>query len=136
MAQVVRETTTAVMAEAEQARAQTEQAEADKTAMAQTAATERAAIMEAADTRVRFAELLPKDFDPKDKSTKDILVAAVGQEVEKPTEQDAGYLKAKAEGILERRSAAPTPGERTTTQPGGGTVRLSAYAIHQLEEAS
>ena len=31
-------------------------------------------------------------------------MAAVGQEVEKPTEQDAGYLKAKAEGILERRS--------------------------------
>ena len=64
VAQIVKDTTTAVMADAEQARAQQEQAEAkaaaDKLAATETAATERAAIMEAADTRVRFAALLPK----------------------------------------------------------------------------
>ena len=55
---------------------------------------------------VRSAELLPKDFDPKGKTVKEILVAAAGDEVKEAAGRSEDYLEAKVEGIIERRAAA------------------------------
>lgn len=51
-------------------------------------------------------ELLPEGFDVSGKSNKDILVAACGEEVEDAASRSEDYLKAKLEGITERRSLA------------------------------
>ena len=76
------------------------------------------------DLLVTVATVLPKDFVARGKSTKDILVAAVGDEVENAETRSEDYLQAKVEGILERRNKVenrniPDPTKpNTTTQTG------------------
>ena len=55
---------------------------------------------------MQVRSLLPKDFDTKGKTRKEILVAACGDEVEDSENRTEDYLHAKAEGIIERRAAA------------------------------
>ena len=52
------------------------------------------------------ADLLPKDFKRSEATVKEIYVAAVGDEVDDAADQDEGYLRAKVEGIIERRDNA------------------------------
>ena len=56
---------------------------------------------------------MPEGTDTSEFDAKAILVAAVGDEVEKPEERSEDYLEAKAEVILERRDKAQV------RQPGG-----------------
>ena len=53
-----------------------------------------------------FGELLPDDTSVRSMSEHDILVAVVGDTVPDATSRSAGYLMAKAEGILAERQAA------------------------------
>ena len=64
---------------------------------------------------VMVRELLPQDYETKGKTVKEILVAAVGDTVEKADERDEQYLFAKIEGLIEQREAA-----RKGTQPPPG----------------
>ena len=58
-----------------------------------------------ADLRATFASLMPKDFEARGKTAKEILIAACGDEVADSEKRSEDYLLAKAEGILERREA-------------------------------
>ena len=69
-----------------------------------------------ADLLVQVGGLLPKDFDRAGKTNHEILVAAAGDEVERAAEQSEDYLKAKVEGILERREAAGNQSTEWTVQ--------------------
>ena len=99
-----RDAATAAAATAEQQRQEAEQ----------TAAQERQQLVDNAEARadliVQVRSLLPKDFDTKGKTRKEILVAACGDEVEDSENRTEDYLHAKAEGILERRAAAAGAG--------------------------
>ena len=89
--------------------------------------------------------LLPQGFDATGKTTKEIYVAACGNEVEKADQFSEDYLRAKIEGIAERRRSA-TPDPTVTGQPlvgfqqfapGQGPSRaLNAVEIRELTPAS
>ena len=81
---------------------------------------------------VRSAELLPKDFDPKGKTVKEILVVAAGDEVKEAEGRSEDYLEAKIEGIIERRAAASNgglPAPRNTKIPTGDTKLAGASVL-------
>ena len=81
-------------------RAAKEKAETDR---AETLRTSEENAERRADLLTLVSDLLPKDFDRKGKSTKDILVAAAGDEIPDAAERSEDYLQAKIETILERR---------------------------------
>lgn len=93
--------------EAEQARAE---AEAERAAAEERAAEERAQIERDAEARaeliVDVRDLLPDDFDTDGASRHDILVAAVGDEIDNAAERSEDYLLAKVEDIVARRADA------------------------------
>ena len=92
--------------ERDEAQRQLETADAD----AKAAEENRVEAEEAAEDRamliVQVRELLPENTDTKGMSTKDILVAAAGDEVDDADERSEDYLLAKVEAILERRLEA------------------------------
>jgi HK97 family phage prohead protease len=94
---------------------------ARKEAETQATATREAFEAEAerkADLRVTFAELYPKDYEARGKTSKELLIAAVGDEVPNAETRSEDYLEAKAEGILERKRAATTPAPTPAPTPG------------------
>ena len=83
-----------------------------------------------ADLLVQVGGLLPKDFDRAGKTNHEILVAAAGDEVDRAAEQSEDYLKAKVEGIIERReNAGNQSAEWNTNQreqaTGAGPINLN-----------
>jgi hypothetical protein len=84
-----------------------------------------------ADLLVMIRELLPEGTVARGKSSKDLLVLAVGEEVDKASERSEEYLLAKVEGIVERREAAgPTApvvrGGTPQPKPGNAPVLTGA----------
>ena len=65
-----------------------------------------AAAEERADPIVKVRSLLPEGYETRGKSTKDILIAAAGKEIEGAENRSEDYLMAKLEGIIERRAEA------------------------------
>ena len=61
---------------------------------------------ERADLIVRTASLMPSSFDTRGKNEHEILVAAVGDEVENAGERTSEYLLGRVDAILERRANA------------------------------
>ena len=49
---------------------------------------------------VTVQSILPKDFEVRGKSNKDILVAAIGDEIKDAETRSEDYLQAKVEGFL------------------------------------
>ena len=74
-----------------------------------------------ADLRVTFASLYPEGFDARGKSSKELLVAAVGTEVEGAENRSEDYLLGKAEAILERHAEALKNAPNGGAGDGGGT---------------
>ena len=89
-----------------------------------------------ADLLITTKPLLPKDFDPKGKAAKEILVAAVGDEVTDAAQRSEDYLMAKVEGIVERREKAASGRGSQPSEPIETSLAepLSVHAIRQLEE--
>ena len=69
---------------------------------------------------VQCRPLLADDFVTKDRSAKDILVAAVGDEVKDADKRSEDYLEAKVEGILERRGDATRQAKGTGAGQAAG----------------
>lgn len=91
-----------------------------------------------ADLLVKFRSVLPKDYESKGKTAKDILVAAAGDEIADAANRSEDYLEAKLEGIIERREqvAGNLPGgkpARANDPAGAIFAPLDAYAIRSLE---
>lgn len=103
-------------------------AEDEKVAAEKVATEERAQIEADAEARAELIgqvrELLPKDYDTKGKTVKDILVTSVGDEVADADKRSEDYLLAKVEGILERRDDAQT-GLRNSQVDGTTTTTTS-----------
>ena len=121
--------------ERDEARAEQEKAEEDRKATEAKAEEDRKAVetqteedrkafeVEAerkADLRVTFASLYPEGFEARGKSSKELLVAAVGKEVEGAENRDEGYLLGKAEAILERHAEALKNAPNGGAGGGGG----------------
>ena len=82
-------------------------------------------------------DLLPKDFDRKGKTTKDILVAAAGDEIPDAAERSEDYLQAKIETILERRKPDGQGALQNRADDASATGDpMGAHAIYRLREAS
>ena len=115
-------------------RTKKEQAEKD-------AADSKASIEEAAEQRAELltmvAPLLPKDFDRAGKTTKDILVAAAGDEVQDAANRSEDYLRAKIETIIERRKPDGEGALQHRADDASATGDpMGVYAIYKLREAS
>ena len=126
----VRERLDASIKERDEASEAQKRAEDEKAELEKRATEDREQIEADAEKRaeliasVRSAELLPKDFDTKGKTVKEILVAAAGDEVKDAIDRSEDYLEAKVEGIIERRAAASQgglPAPRNTNIPTGDT---------------
>ena len=118
----------AALAERDEAEEARKKAEEERVAAEQKAMEDRKQMEEDADARseliVLVRPILPDDTVTRGMSTHDILVAAVGEEVEDAETRSDDYLTAKVEGILERREQptppAPPAGPRVT--PGDNTT--------------
>ena len=87
-------------------------------------------------TMVRGAELLPKDFETRGKSDKDILVAAVGDEVKDVANRSEDYLRAKVESIIERREQTHDPGKPAPTKRRHSVAPMARpLSIQQMRAA-
>ena len=113
VAEEVKAQVDAALKERDEAREATEKAEKDRKDAEDRAKEERGTIVADAEKRakliVQVADLLPKEFDTEGKTRHEILIAAVGDEVENAEDRSEDYLEAKVEGILERREKAATP---------------------------
>lgn len=99
----------AAQATAAQAEQERQEADAEATRVAtETAAAAEQNAEDRAELIVTIKPLLADDVSTRGKSNKDMLVLAVGDEVEKAEERSEDYLLAKVEGILERRAEAET----------------------------
>ena len=83
--------------------------------------------------------LLPEGFETEGKTNKDIMVAACGNEVEDAASRSEDYLRAKLEGIKERRdqaagglSRAPSNGNGAP-QTGFGMRAMTAVDIQRMK---
>ena len=90
------------------------------------------AIEARADLILLVRDLLPRDFDRRGKSTHEILIAAVGEEIKDASERSEDYLLAKVEDIVDRRSRAKSNIGSKTYQPAqtnrvhaGGFMNMS-----------
>ena len=83
------------------------------------------------DLIVQVRSLLPTDFASAGKTTHEILVAAAGDEIERATEQSEDYLKAKVEGILERREGVQRKSDAppANRQVGELSAPVSAHSV-------
>ena len=99
----------AARAEEAEKRKKAEQKAKDDEEMMEKKAEERAELL------TMVTPLLPDDFTARGASNHDILVAAVGDEVDGAKDRSEDYLRAKVEGIIERRS-----GDDGTGGTGGG----------------
>ena len=108
------------LTERDQAQADASKAEEDRKA-GETAAEDRA------DLLLLTLPLIPKDFDRSGKSDKDILVAAVGDEVEHASERSADYLRAKTAvaGVKDRKTNQVSAGVVARTD--GPTLRTFVW---------
>ena len=138
IASALKERDTAREAEAEAERKRAEAEKKGKTDRAQIEADAEARATTLADCRA--AGLMPKDFDPKDKSRKDILVAAAGDEIDEASERSEDYLDAKIEDIIKRRSDATAGISRQPSGTGKGAAKrisrpMTAVDIQRLKRA-
>ena len=71
---------------------------------------------------VKSRSLLPKEFDTKGKTDREIMVAAIGTAIKDAGERSDGYLEATMDGILDRREAGAQYRSHaaSTTGSGGG----------------
>ncbi len=117
----VKDQVDSALAARDEAKEAAEKAEREREESEKLAAEERANIIKEAEQRaeliVNVRSLLPQDFDTADKSMKEILVAAVGEEVEDAEGRSEDYLQAKVEGILERREVPPIDPQPTGSNP-------------------
>ena len=101
----------ATNAELEELRAKTKKMEEDKKEEEDMRKKHREEAMAEAEARAdmltAMKPILPEGFETRGKSVKDIMVAAVGDEVKNAQDRSEDYLLAKAEDIMARRSAAP-----------------------------
>lgn len=105
-------------AEAERKKAEKERKEAEEKATRDREKIEQDA--EARATTIadcRAANMFADDFDPKGKTRKECMIAALGDEVDDAENRSEDYLEAKLEGALERRAAADK--QRRSGNPGG-----------------
>ena len=106
----VRAQVDAALQERDEAKAKAEQAEKEKETAESEAEGERDKIVadaeERAELMITMKPLLPEDFEFKGKTKRELLVEAIGDEVDNIENRSEDYLLAKAEGILERRSQA------------------------------
>ena len=115
-------------------RAAKEKAETDR---AETLRTSEENAERRADLLTMVADLLPKDFDRKGKTTKEILVAAAGDEIPDAAERSEDYLQAKIETILERRKPDGQGALQNRADDASATGDpMGAHAIYRLREAS
>ena len=134
---LVEEVKTAMRAEVDDALKQrddaTAKAEADKKTAEDARTQTEAEVEQRADLLVtcRAHNLLPKDFDTKGKSLKDLMVAACGDEVKEAATQTEDYLRAKLEAIVERREQAGTTGTSAPSK-GNGTALHRPLRIDQM----
>ena len=70
--------------------------------------------------------LLPKDYDVREKSTKEIMVSAVGDAVSDAENRSEDYLQAKIEGLVDLRQKAADGQPASVTDP----VNLAARNTH------
>lgn len=122
----------AALAERDAAKAAEAKAEEERKAAEAKAEADRKAAEEAAEDRAELLQmvtpLLPEDTETRGKSNHELLVLAVGDEVDGAEDRSEDYLLAKVEGIRERRDDAgsntPPPSQKrhnpTTGQPVGG----------------
>ena len=116
----------------EKERALAEKDDAEKRAAEEKAASEEKAkeererleadAEERAELLMMAKPLLAEDFEVRGKSNQEILVAAVGDEVKDADKRSEDYLRAKVEGIVERRAAADDTRQRNAggaPNPGG-----------------
>ena len=124
----------AALAARDEARAAEEKAETDR---AETLRTAEENAERRADLLTMVADLLPKDFDRKGKTTKEILVAAAGDEIPDAAERSEDYLQAKIETILERRKPDGQGALQNRADDASATGDpMGAHAIYRLREAS
>ena len=106
----------------------------DATKAAETAAEEQRAQAEEdtekrADLLVMIKPLLAQDVETRGKSNKELMVLAVGDEVEDAENRSEDYLQAKIEGIVELRNAASEASQkpvanRQKSNASGGKVNV------------
>lgn len=112
------------LAERDEAEAARVAAEEEKRAAEVKVTEDRASIEAAAQDRaeliVEVRALLPDAYEAKGKTVKEILVAAAGTEVEDAENRSEDYLRAKVEGINERRAEAAKRGGGSGGGGGGG----------------
>lgn len=134
----VDDTVEAKLTEAFEAR---DKAEADRKAAEDKAEEERKAAEKAAadaeanaearaELLVMLSDLLPDGTETRGKSNKDLLVLAVGDEIDDAEDRSEDYLRAKVEGIIERREnatkGAPTrKPNRSRSQGSTGVGRVN-----------
>ena len=140
VADEVKSQVASVMAERDEAEAERAKAEdARKAAEAETAQ-QRVDMEHAAEQRAELITMvkpvLPADFEIRGKSTKELLVAAAGDEIEDAENRSDDYLLAKVEGIMERLAAASngaagggTPAGRPTSRAGQPQLRRPVSAM-------
>ena len=106
----VREQVAAALQERDDASEAARQAEEDRVKAEQRATDQKAEMQKRANDRadliVTVHPLIPDDTEIRSLSDQEILVIAVGDEVPDAKDRSVDYLRAKVEGILERRSQA------------------------------
>ena len=123
----------AALAARDEERAAKERAEAEQ---AETLRTSEESAERRADLLTMVSDLLPKDFDRKGKSTKEILVAAAGDEIPDAAERSEDYLQAKIETILERRKPDGQGALQNRADDASATGDpIGAYGIYKMREA-
>jgi len=118
----------AAAAEAEREAAEKAKADAEK---AESEANERAEAR--ADLLTLVRDLLPEDTETRGMSNHEILVAAAGDEIEDASERSEDYLRAKIEGIVERRAEAEKASGKPVKRGAPSTGSAGAGVISVLD---
>ena len=118
-------------AEVKAAKERGDKLEADLKALSDERATEKDETQRE-DVLRTVGDLLPEDFSTDDKSVRDILLAAAGDEIENAANRTDDYLLAKLEDIAERRenASARTYSGNSKKTSGGGNVRGTGFMSH------
>lgn len=136
----VREQIDAALKARDEAEEETRKAEQEKTDAEDKAKKDREQATADAENRammiVQFRSLLPDDFDMKGKTTKDILVAAAGEEIKDAENESEDYLRAKLEGMLEKRGGGtPSIVQQDLNKPGvQQETRTGSFDLNSMIE--
>ena len=132
-------TAESVRAQVDDALKARDDAQADKEKAEQERAAAESQVEARADLLVMLKPLLPDGTETRGKSNHDLLVLAVGDEVEDAAKRSEDYLLAKVESIAERRAAAgtgsqpggrPTPGQPT---PGASKAPIDIISLRNAQ---